>query len=151
MSGPLAHVGPNVPQDLLRATGRHVGPLRFDPDRPTPRADQWMDWHHTTYGPAVRNAFWGLIRTPAEQRDAQAIDQSARNTGEVMRMLDAHLASHRYVAGDAFSMGDIPMGVGTWRWYALPIERPALPNVQRWFDLLAQRDAFRKAVMHPLT
>jgi hypothetical protein len=43
MSGAIAHVGPNLPQDLLRATGRHVGPLAFDPERSTPTADQWME------------------------------------------------------------------------------------------------------------
>ena len=43
MSGTLAHVGPNLPQDLLRATGRHAGVLPFDPDAPTPRADEWLE------------------------------------------------------------------------------------------------------------
>lgn len=43
MTGAIAHVGPNLPQDLLRATGRHAGPLRFDPERPTPAADRWME------------------------------------------------------------------------------------------------------------
>jgi len=34
---------------------------------------------------------------------------------------------------------------------ALPIERPALPNLQRWFDSLATRPAYRRVVMLPLT
>jgi glutathione S-transferase len=48
-------------------------------------------------------------------------------------------------------MGDIPLGCAVWRWMALPIERPPLPNVRRWFDALSQRPAYRKAVMLPLT
>ncbi|MEO6151597.1 MAG: hypothetical protein ABIT09_03095 [Croceibacterium sp.] len=43
MTGPIAHVGPNLPMDLLRATGRHAGAIAFDPDRSTPVADQWME------------------------------------------------------------------------------------------------------------
>lgn len=43
MSGAIAHVGPNLPQDLLRATGRHAGALAFDPDASTPRADEWLE------------------------------------------------------------------------------------------------------------
>jgi hypothetical protein len=39
----IAHVGPNMPLDLLRATDRHVGSLAFDPDRATPAADAWME------------------------------------------------------------------------------------------------------------
>jgi glutathione S-transferase len=34
---------------------------------------------------------------------------------------------------------------------ALPIERPALPNVQRWFESLTRRPAYQKVVMLPLT
>ncbi len=48
-------------------------------------------------------------------------------------------------------MGDIPLGCGVWRWMNLPIERPALLNLQRWFDALAQRPAYQKTVMHPLS
>jgi glutathione S-transferase len=48
-------------------------------------------------------------------------------------------------------MGDIALGCGAWRWMALPIERPPLSNVQRWFDLLARRTAYRKFVMLPLS
>jgi hypothetical protein len=43
VSGTLAHVGPNLPHDLLRATGRHAGVLAFNPDAPTPRADEWLE------------------------------------------------------------------------------------------------------------
>jgi glutathione S-transferase len=115
------------------------------------RADQWMEWHVTTYWTALRPLFMGLVRTPPEQRDARAIEQARRSTGEVLGILDAHLQTHRFVAGDAFTMGDIPLGCGIWRWLGLPIERPALPNVQRWFDALAERPAYRQVVMHPLT
>jgi glutathione S-transferase len=34
---------------------------------------------------------------------------------------------------------------------ALPIERPRMPNVERWFDALTQRPAYEKIVMLPLT
>ena len=34
-------------------------------------ADQWMDWSQTTFWPAIRPLFMGLIRTAPEQRDAR--------------------------------------------------------------------------------
>ncbi len=40
---PLASLGCDMPLDLLAATGRYAGPLAFDADRPTPRADQWLE------------------------------------------------------------------------------------------------------------
>ena len=53
MSGAIAHVGPNLPQDLLRATGRHAGPLGFDPERPTPTADRWMESKFAPWARAI--------------------------------------------------------------------------------------------------
>ena len=114
-------------------------------------ADRWMDWQLSTYWPAIRALFMGLVRTPPEKRDPHALEESRVKTAEVLRVLDAHLATHEYIAGDEFTMGDIPLGCGVWRWMALPIERPPLPNVQRWFDVLTQRPAYQKIVMHPLS
>ena len=114
-------------------------------------ADQWMDWSQTTFWPAMRVLFLGLIRTPPEKRDPQALEASRLKSAEALAILDAHLQSREYIGGAEFTIGDIPLGCGVWRWMALPIERPELPNLQRWFNLLAQRPAYRSIVMLPLT
>jgi len=114
-------------------------------------ADQWLDWSHTTYLPALRDMFLGLVRTAPEQRDMRAIEHSRVQTAAALEIVDAHLARHEYLAGDGFTMGDIAMGCGVWRWLSLPIERPALPNVGRWFNRLALRGPCRQVVMQPLS
>jgi hypothetical protein len=53
VTAPIAHVGPNLPQDLLRATGRHSGPLPFDPERATPNADRWMESKFAPWARAI--------------------------------------------------------------------------------------------------
>ena len=123
------------------------------PEDPKTRADadRWMDWTSSTFWPALRPLFHGLVRTPAGERDAAALEASRRKSAEVLGILDACLESRAFVAGPVFTIGDIALGCGAWRWMALPIERPALPNLARWFDTLAQRPAFRKIVMLPLT
>lgn len=114
-------------------------------------AEQWMDWQVSTFWPAIRTLFLGIVRTPPEQRDPAALEASRQKTAEALQMLDGHLQRHAFIAGDSFTMGDIPLGAGVWRWMALPIERPDLPNVQRWFDTLAKRPAFATTVMQPLS
>ena len=114
-------------------------------------ADRWMDWKHTTFWPAIRTLFMGLIRTAPEKRDLRAIEESRLKTVEVLGVVESRLKSTAYLAGDTFTMGDIALGCGIWRWMALPIERPALPNVQRWFESLTRRPAYQKVVMLPLT
>jgi glutathione S-transferase len=114
-------------------------------------ADKWMDFMLTTFWPAFRPLFWNLVRTPVDQRDAQAMEESRLKTGEVLGYLDAHLKNRAYIAGDDLTMGDIPMGCAAWRWYGLQFERPELPNLQRWFDNLRQRPAYQNVVLLPLT
>ena len=114
-------------------------------------ADQWMDWSHTTFLPAIRAGFLGLIRTPPEQRDEAAIGNSLRATAATLELVDDHLESRSFLAGSEFTVGDIALGCGIWRWMAMPIERPGRPNVERWFKRLEQRPAYRKIVMSPLT
>ena len=115
------------------------------------QADQWMDWCRSTFEPAIGPLFMGLVRTPPERRDARAIESSRARTAEVLAVVDAHLAAHPFLAGSAFTVGDIPLGCGIWRWMALPIERPALPNVERWAATLGQRPSYAKIVMQPLS
>ena len=112
-------------------------------------ANQWMDWAFSFQG-SVRDAFWQLIRTPSEKRDAKAIEASRLKSGEMARILDAALADKLYVAG-AFSMGDIPIGCEVQRWLRLPMERPKLANLEAWFERLCARPAFKKNVDIPLT
>jgi glutathione S-transferase len=114
-------------------------------------ADRWMDWQQTTFWPAIRPLFMGLVRTPAEKRDPRVLEESRLKTAEVLTVLDRHLGARGFAAGDDFTMGDIPLGCAAWRWMALPIERPPLSHVQRWFEALTQRSAYRKVVMLPLT
>jgi glutathione S-transferase len=113
--------------------------------------DRWMDWSTSTFWPALRILFLGLIRTAPEKRDAKALEESRIKTVGALAGLDGYLSSREFLAGERFTMGDIPLGCGIWRWMSLPIERPELPNVRRWFDLLTERPAYRAVVMQPLS
>jgi len=79
------------------------------------------------------------------------MEDSRLKTAEALGYLDAHLKNRAYVVGDALSMGDIPLGCAIWRWMGLPLDRPELPHVQRWFESLGARAAYKKVVMLPLT
>jgi glutathione S-transferase len=112
------------------------------------RAGQWMDWQLSVYGPAMTPVFWGLIRTPPEKRDLDAIETGKVKSTAAVKILDDHFAKNAYAAGDAFSMGDIPIAVISYRYRELVPERPAFPNFERWFAALAERQAFREHVLN---
>ena len=113
-------------------------------------ADRWMDWQQTTIAPDMFPVFWGLIRTPPEQRDLGLIAASAERLGQAMTILDGHLADRPFVAGDALTMGDIPVGCACWRYANLDVPRPDLPNIAAFRTRLESRAGYRAQVMLPL-
>lgn len=116
------------------------------------KAEMWMDWQQNTLMPAgLSPLFLGLIRTPADKRDAAALRKAAEVTEAALRMLDVHLAGRTFVLGDSLTVADIPVGVATYRWYALPVEHAELPNLRAWYERLTGRPAFARHVMLPLT
>ena len=114
-------------------------------------ADRWMDWQASTVNASMRDVFWGLVRTPPEKRDMAAIAKGAVEAGRIWTRFDQKLEGKHYVAGQHFTMGDIPVGSFVHRWYALPIERPELKNVKAWYERLKTRPAYAKHVMAPLS
>ncbi len=109
-------------------------------------AHQWMDWQLSVVGPAIFQAFWGLIRTPEDKRDHAAIKTSQEKTTACMQMMDVQLAKTKFMAGDTFSYGDIPVGVMCFRYMKLVPDRPATPHLDRWFDAIGKRKAFQDHV-----
>ncbi len=109
-------------------------------------AQKWMDWQLSVLGPAITPVFWGLIRTPAEKRDANAITAAKEKTVAAARIMDAQLGKTPYLAGNEFSYGDIPVGIMIYRYVQLIPERPATPNLDRWYAAIASRAAFKEQV-----
>jgi glutathione S-transferase len=128
--------------------GKHDKTGALEPKDPKQRAlaSQWMDWQLSVMGPAITPAFWGLIRTPEEKRDMAAIKASQEKSVVSMQMLDGWLGKRQFVAGDSFSYGDIPVGVMCYRYVQLVPDRPATPNLDRWYAAVSSRQAFKDHV-----
>ena len=109
-------------------------------------AQKWMDWQLSVMGPALTPVFWGLIRTPPEKRDDNAIAAGKEKSIAAAQLLDGELAKTTYVAGDAFSYGDIPVGVMTYRYLRLIPERPATPHLDRWYKAISSRAPFEQHI-----
>ena len=111
-------------------------PARFE-------AERWMDWQQTTLNNAGRNAFIQLVRVPAERRKDELVAQSRAETDPLLDMLEAHLAKHAFMAGESVTMADFPIACEIHRWYSLPLERPARPYLDRWYQGILANPASR--------
>lgn len=113
-------------------------------------SEQWMDWTQLTLGPPAMALFMQRVRTAPEKQNPAAIENAIGQLKKVMPVVDQALAASPYLGGDELTFGDIPLGVYQWRLNAFDWPRPALPNLQRWFERLQDRAAFRKWVMIPV-
>ena len=113
-------------------------------------ADRWMDWMISELQPAMTPAFWGLVRTAPEQRDAAVIEASIARAEAKMDILESHLGHRSFLAGERFGMADITVGCGAHRWLNMPVERAERPHVRRWYDAISARPAAQPALLLPV-
>lgn len=111
------------------------------------QADQWMAWTLAHLYDDSNLLFWLTVRTPAGVQDSGRIHRVHTRLSAQYRVLDQHLSGHEYVAGERFTMGDIPPGATLFRYFNLPIERGSHPNLERWYARLCERKPFRDHVM----
>jgi len=113
--------------------------------------DRWMEWQSTVFTPGMWAAFWQLIRTAPEERDAAAVEASRRKGEVCAGILDAHLATRRYLTGEAFTVADIVNGCAAHRWLNLPLAREPRPHLERWYADLKSRPGSRQVTSLALT
>jgi glutathione S-transferase len=136
---------------ILRYLAARYGAPALWSDDAAERAavDQWLAWTAAALYRDWIDLFWARVRTPPERQDAETIEALRHRTADRYGFLDSQLAARPYIAGDAFSLADIAAGMTLYRWYEMPIERPALPRLEAWYARLRERPAYRKAVCIP--
>jgi glutathione S-transferase len=137
---------------ILRYLAARHGRGRFWFDDPAARAevDGWMDWSQTALQPDfLIGVFWGFFRTPPERRNAAAIKAALARCEADFRKLDRLLDGRQFLLGETLSLADITAGTSLYRYFELEIERPSLPQVERWYHALQGRAPYREHVMIP--
>ena len=114
--------------------------------------DRWLDWTLSTLQPVDRPVFWALVRTPPEKRDMVAIQKDADAEAVVWRVVEAQLATRRFIEGDQFTIADIALGAYARRWLGVEgITKPTFPHLERWFAQFASRPGFTQFIAPPMT
>lgn len=108
--------------------------------------EEWMDWVAYDLTVALRGAFLGGQLQEAPWNNDWFVDRGRKDLVRLMRFLNDRLvASGPYVAGESFTLADIPVGLVVNRWFMIEgLERPALPALAAYYDLLGERPAYRQ-------
>ncbi len=140
---------------IMRYLAMAYGPRSpIYPQEPKRRAavDRWLDWTLSTMQPVDRPVFWALVRTPVEKRDMVAIQKDVDAEAVQWRIIDAQVATRRFIEGDDFSIADIALGAFARRWFGVEgVSKPKLANLERWFAQLVDRPGFQQFIAPPMT
>ncbi len=138
---------------IVRYLAAQYGEGVLWPSSPALRAqgEKWMDWSIATLAGPYRDVYISLIRTAPEQRDPAVIERGKQASEAAFAILDAALAKSRWLGGETFGPGDIALGPFIYGLFNLDIDWAPRPGLQRWYQQLCDRPAFRKIVMLPLS
>jgi glutathione S-transferase len=112
-------------------------------------ADQWMTWASGELYAGVIGLFVNYFRTKDANRDWALIRSCQQKCVTELTLLDRILAVHPHLSGEYLTMGDIPAAAKLYRYFTMDLERPKLPNLESWYQRLAQIPAYRTHVMVP--
>ncbi|MCX2696457.1 MULTISPECIES: glutathione S-transferase family protein [Ochrobactrum] len=140
----------NVIVRYLAATHAKSG-LWIEAPAERAQAEKWMDWASSTLYADFRNVMANLIRLPEDKRDKAVAQRGIEGLTRSLKIADHALSQQKWLSGESFGIGDIPLGCYVYAWFAFPITRPSMPHLEDWYQRLSQRAAYRKAVMTPLT
>ena len=135
---------------ILRYLANRHGDDPFWPRDPHARAqvDQWAEWAKVNVAQAFTGPiFRRVVRVPAARRDPAAIAAATTALDALLAIADARLADSTCLAGEDLTLADIQLGHLLYRYHEIDIERPARPNLARYYRALCARPAYRDTVM----
>jgi glutathione S-transferase len=111
------------------------------------QASAWMSWSNQYLDPPLAELVLHRVRLPEDQRDAATVENCNDAMSNSLTILDRHLSTRSYVAGEEAGIAEFSIAPGIQRWFLFDLPRPALPHVEAWMARLSERPAFRKLIM----
>jgi glutathione S-transferase len=108
------------------------------------QVESWMDWGSTDFHENARPVFLGLVVKSPAYSDRLVTEAAIAGWTHQMRLFDGYLAERGpFVAGDHFTIADIPVGLAVNRWFGISFTKPEYKAVSAYYDRLAERPAYR--------
>lgn len=124
--------------------------MRYAPDllygddiRTFAQASRWMDWDNNEVIPGQHALVLHLVRLPESRRDPAIAARAHAEQARLYQIVDEQLGRSAFIAGNAFTMGDIGIGIHCHRWHLYGLEQPKMPNLARWYAALRERPAWQ--------
>ncbi|MFS2221594.1 glutathione S-transferase family protein [Pantoea sp. B65] len=110
--------------------------------------DMWAEWAKISVSLSfTAPIFWQVVRTAEKDRNPQTIAAAVQRLTNLLQIAEARLAQHEFLVGNTLTLADITFGSLLYRYYDIAIDRAELPALQRYYQRLTQRPAYREHVM----
>jgi len=107
------------------------------------QVERWMDWMlaslNTPYVAVFKDA-----KKPAAERSAD-FDAQKNDLIAQLKILEGHIAGKPWFALGRMTLADIALAPVVKRCLEFPIDRPAMPELERWIKTIDSRPAFAVA------
>lgn len=111
---------------------------------PRARVFEQLFFHASGLSPAFGQA--GFFKKQAAEPQPIAIARFEAEAARTAGVLDAVLARHAFVAGDALTIADIAHFGWLWRRAFAEVDINGLPNLSRWVAQMEARPAVKRAI-----
>ncbi|ADV11173.1 glutathione S-transferase family protein [Mesorhizobium sp. M7A.F.Ca.CA.001.09.2.1] len=105
--------------------------------------ERWMDFLLAAVNPGYLAAFKGAKLTPEEQ--TAEYKEQVKDLVAQLKIVDGHLAGKDFLALGKLTLADIACAPILKRCVDFKIDRPSMPNLERWVAAIAARPAFKAA------
>ena len=105
---------------------------------------QWLMFQMGGVGPMLGQAHHFRIYAP--EKIEYAVNRYTNETKRLYGVMDKQLATHRYIAGDEYTIADIAIFPWLRSWQNQGIDWADYPHLKKWFDEISLRPAVMRGV-----
>ncbi len=105
---------------------------------------QWLMFQMGGVGPMLGQAHHFRIYAP--EKIEYAVNRYSNEAKRLYTVMNQQLTSHRYIAGNSYSIADIAIFPWLRSWQNQGIDWADYPQLKAWFDKIGQRPAVQRGV-----
>ncbi len=105
---------------------------------------QWLMFQMGGVGPMLGQTHHFRIYAP--EKIEYAVNRYTNEAKRLYGVMDRQLATHRYIAGDEYTIADIAIFPWLRSWQNQGIDWTDYPSLKKWFDTIAARPAVMRGV-----
>jgi GST-like protein len=105
---------------------------------------QWLMFQMGGVGPMLGQAHHFRIYAP--EKIEYAVNRYTNEAKRLYGVMDRQLATHRYIAGDEYTIADIAIFPWLRSWQNQGVDWADYPSLKKWFDTIAARPAVMRGV-----